>query len=190
MNERAGQFETLALPHLDAAYNLARWLLRNDHAAEDAVQEAFLRALRYFGSFDGRDGDAKPWLLGIVRNTCYTWLENNRGARSMLEFDDERDGHAGPDGYDGHDAPAAIATLPRDNPEDLLAQKELGARLDAAIEALPTAYREVVVLREFEELPYTAIARIAGIPIGTVMSRLSRARALLRASLLTEETQS
>lgn len=172
MQDRARQFEAIALPHLDAAYNLARWLLRNEQAADDVVQEAFFRALRYFGSFHG--DNAKPWLLGIVRNTCFTWLQDNRGAEQMLEFDEDRDSAE-------QDLAPARST---DNPEQLLSQKQDGAALNAAIESLPAAFREVLILRELEELSYDEIARIAGIPAGTVMSRLSRARALLRAALV------
>jgi RNA polymerase sigma-70 factor (ECF subfamily) len=166
------QFEAIALPHLDAAYNLARWLLRDDAAAEDAVQEAYLRALRYFGSFRG--DNPKPWLLGIVRNTCFTWLQDNRGALQMLEFDEDRDSGE-------QDLAPERST---DNPEQLLSRKQDSAALNAAIESLPSAFREVLVLRELEELSYDDIARIVGIPAGTVMSRLSRGRSLLRAALI------
>jgi RNA polymerase sigma factor (sigma-70 family) len=172
LQDRARQFEAIALPHLDAAYNLARWLLRNEQAADDVVQEAFLRALRYFGSFHG--DNAKPWLLGIVRNACFTWLQDNRGAGKMLEFDEERDS--------GEQDLAPERRI--DNPEQLLSRKQDAAALNAAIDSLPAVYREVLILRELEELPYDDIARIAGIPAGTVMSRLSRARALLRAALV------
>ena len=172
MQDRARQFEAIALPHLDAAYNLARWLLRNEQAADDVVQEAFLRALRYFGSFHG--DNAKPWLLGIVRNACFTWLHDNRGAEQMLEFDEDRDS-------DEQDlAPRRNA----ENPEQLLSSKQDSAALNAAIGSLPTAFREVLILRELEELSYDDIARIAGIPLGTVMSRLSRARSLLRVAMV------
>jgi RNA polymerase sigma factor (sigma-70 family) len=171
LQDRARQFETIALPHLDAAYNLARWLLRNEQAADDVVQEAYLRALRYFGSFHG--DNAKPWLLGIVRNACFTWLQDNRGGEQMLEFDEERD--SGEQDL----APERSA----DNPEQLLSRKQDSVALNAAIAGLPGAFREVLILRELEELSYDDIARIVGIPSGTVMSRLSRARALLRAAL-------
>lgn len=171
MQDRARQFEAVALPHLDAAYNLARWLLRDEQAADDVVQEAYLRALRYFGSFHGED--AKPWLLGIVRNACFTWLQDNRGAAQTLEFDEDRD--SGEQDL----APERRA----DNPEQLLSRKQDGAALSAAIDGLPTVFREVLILRELEELSYDEIARIVGIPTGTVMSRLSRARGLLRAAL-------
>jgi RNA polymerase sigma factor (sigma-70 family) len=171
LQDQARQFEVIALPHLDAAYNLARWLLRNEQAADDVVQEAYLRAFRYFASFRG--ANAKPWLLGIVRNVCFTWLHDNRGTEQMLEFDEERD--SGEQDL----APRRGA----ESPEQLLSRKQDGAALNAAIECLPPVFREVLILREFEELSYDDIARIAGIPAGTVMSRLSRARALLRAAL-------
>ena len=163
------------MPHLDAAYNLARWLVRSEHAADDVVQESYLRALRYFGSFHGED--AKPWLLGIVRNTCYTWLRDNSGAAQTLEYDDEHEMEA---------AQAGITPGP-DNPERLLSIKQDSALLNAAIAGLPPVYREVLILRELEEMSYAEIARIAAIPHGTVMSRLSRARTLLRTALLRGE---
>lgn len=158
-------FERRVLPHLDAGYNLARWLLRGDTQAEDAVQEAALRAMRYFDTL--RDGDARPWFLGIVRNTCFDTMARARQWPQGQAFDDEdANGEGAPD-----EAPG---------PEALLYERELGARVDAAIRALPPPLREVVVLREIEGLDYAAIARIAGVPAGTVMSRLSRARERLR----------
>ncbi len=157
------------LPHLDAAYNLARWLLRNAQEAEDAVQEASLRALRYAGALRGED--ARPWLLGIVRNTCFNMLERQRRQAEMLEFD------------------SAEFELARGateaEPMEQVQQRRLRMQIDAAIRALSPALREVIVLRELEGLAYDEIARIAGLPIGTVMSRLSRARALLRKALST-----
>jgi RNA polymerase sigma-70 factor (ECF subfamily) len=174
LQDRNRQFEAFALPHLSAAYNLARWLLRDDHAAEDVVQEAYLRALRYFASFRGDDSDAaRPWLLGIVRNACYAWLRDNRGARESVEFDDALEAAERDDG--------TAASLP---PEQWVALRQQKDRVDAAIAALPPGHREVLVLRELEELSYDEIARVAGIPIGTVMSRLSRARAMLRSALI------
>jgi len=174
LHERNRQFETLALPHLDSAYNIARWLLRDEQAADDVVQEAFLRALRYFASFRGTDvTSARPWLLGIVRNACYAWLHDNRGANATVEFDEE---------IDGVDFAAGPAADPA-NPEQLLAAKQQRRSINDAIERLPAPYREVLILREMEELNYEDIARIAGIPAGTVMSRLSRARAMLRTTL-------
>ena len=171
MTERTEQFEALALPHLDAAYNLARWLLRDDHNAQDVVQDAYLRAFRFFDGFEGRN--ARPWLLRIVRTTCYTWLKNKGRMGEQIEFDEERD------------SDATLGTLKRaeDNPEILLLQKLERARIDKAIAELPPVFREVVVLRELEEMSYDEIAQVAAIPIGTVMSRLARARALLRATL-------
>jgi RNA polymerase sigma-70 factor (ECF subfamily) len=160
------RFEALALPHLDAAYNLARWLLRDEHRARDAVQEAYLRAFRFFDGLRGED--ARPWLLGIVRNCCFTLLQGQGG--ELLEFDDERDG-----------APAAGA--PDGNPAALLLARLDRQRVHAAISALPPVFREVIVLRELEDMSYEEIARIAGVPAGTVMSRLSRGRRLLRAAL-------
>ena len=167
---RTQRFETAALPHLDAAYNLARWLLRDDHSAQDAVQEAYLRAFRFFEHLRGED--ARPWLLGIVRNTCYTLLQKRRQTGEHVEFDEERD------------TDLVEATARReDNPERLLLSRLESARLDQAIERLAPRFREVIVLRELEELSYQEIAQTVEIPVGTVMSRLSRARALLREML-------
>ena len=164
-------FEHRVLPHLDAGYNLARWLLRSDAQAEDAVQEAVLRAMRYFASL--REGDARPWFLGIVRNACFSALERQRHAPETLEFDEEgfaRDvAGAGP------------------GPEGALHEQQVRMRVDAALRALSPPLREVVVLREFEDLDYAAIAHIAGVPVGTVMSRLSRARDKLRQALASLE---
>jgi RNA polymerase sigma-70 factor (ECF subfamily) len=167
-DERWRRFERLAMPHLDAAYNLARWLTRNDHDAQDVVQDALLRAMRYI---DGLRGDgARAWLLQIVRNTCYSWLRANRPAEQVVldDADDTRHDIAGPSG----DEPPSIAMRRADR-----------AQINAAIAALPIPYREVLVLRELEDLSYSDIARIAEIPVGTVMSRLARARGLMRAAL-------
>lgn len=171
MSDRTRRFEAAMLPHLNAAYNLARWLLRDDQHAQDVVQESYLRGLRFFDSFRGED--ARPWLLGIVRNTCYTLLHNDVRAGEQVEFDEERD------------SGAQDSTLHRvdDNPEGLLLQKLEKARIDKAIEELPPVFREVIVLRELEELSYEEISQVAAIPLGTVMSRLARARAMLRAAL-------
>ena len=163
-------FEARVLPHLDAAYNLARWLLRNEQAAEDAVQDASMRAFRYIGSLRG--DDARPWLLGIVRNTCFTMLERQRNGPDMVEFDDAE-----------FEAALGAAERNTSDPHALLQQQRTRATIDAAIRALSPALREVIVLREFEDLEYAEIAKIAAVPIGTVMSRLSRAREKLRSAL-------
>ena len=156
-----GRFEQQVLPHIDAAYNLARWLTRNDHDAEDVVQEAMLRAYRFFG---GLRGAPRPWLLAIVRNACFTWLRNNRPAE--LTAPDEREQES--------DSPG---------PEAVVATELNRQRVNDAIAALPVTFREVLVLRELEDLSYRDIARIAEVPIGTVMSRLARGRRLLAESL-------
>jgi RNA polymerase sigma-70 factor (ECF subfamily) len=164
---RRSRFEAVALPHLDAAYSLARWLTRNDADAADVVQEAFLRAFRYFDSY--REGDAKSWLLRIVRRTCYSWLERNRPAE-LVAFetaDDLDDANAAPPGGAG------------DTEALLLSRSDL-RRLDRLLEALPPPLREAIVLRELHELGYREIAEVTGVPIGTVMSRLHRARSALR----------
>jgi len=162
------RFETLAMPHLDAAYNLARWLTRDAHDAEDVVQEALLRALRYIGGLRGEG--ARPWLLQIVRHTCWSWLRQNRPAESVQLDDPDEAWRELP-------APAA------DEPSAIAMRKADRQQINDAIAALPIPYREVLVLRELEELSYGEIARIAEIPIGTVMSRLARARGLMRAAL-------
>jgi RNA polymerase sigma factor (sigma-70 family) len=169
--KESSEFETRVQPHLDAAYNLARWLLRDERAAEDAVQEAALRAFRYLGSLRG--DDAKPWLLGIVRNTCFTMFERQRDAPAQLGLDDA--------GIEVEQIPEAGAGS---DPAAAVQRSDERTRIDAAIRALPPALREVIVLRELEGLEYAEIARVASVPIGTVMSRLSRAREKLRASLL------
>ena len=161
------RFETLALPHLDAAYAFARWLTRNDADAADVVQEAFLRAFRYFESY--RDGDAKSWLLQIVRRTCHSWLERNRPAEVVSLEADEEFGDT-------------VATA-SDDARVLLESRSDLRRLDQLIEALPASLRETIVLRELRELGYREIAEVTGVPIGTVMSRLHRTRALLFAHI-------
>lgn len=166
----ARDFEALVLPHLNAAHNLARWLVRDGDAAEDLVQEACLRAFRYFDSLQGEE--ARPWLLGIVRNNCYNWLDEQKRQSGRVVLDDELlDRLAAPDEGQGRD------------PGVQLDEARSRRLVDDAIRALPPRYREVIVLRELEELPYAEIARIADIPIGTVMSRLSRAREELKQAL-------
>jgi len=169
--KKAQQFETVALPHLGAAYNLARWLVRDEHIAQDMVQEAYIRALKYFNGFRG--GDIRPWLLSIVRNTCYTWLQGKRQGKEPLEFDENRDSAAHESAFGSAD----------NNPEAMLLSKQESLRVNFAISSLPPVFREVLVLRELEGMSYDEIATVAGIPAGTVMSRLARARTMLRAEL-------
>jgi RNA polymerase sigma-70 factor (ECF subfamily) len=159
------RFEQQVLPHIDAAFNLARWLTRNDHDAEDVVQDAMLRAYRYFESLRG---EARPWLLAIVRNACFSWIQRNRPAEVASGLDEEA---------------AEVAAAPADGPEALLARELDRRMLNKAIAALPLQFREVLILRELEDLSYREIARIANVPIGTVMSRLARARRLLAESV-------
>ncbi|MBV8125658.1 MAG: sigma-70 family RNA polymerase sigma factor [Burkholderiaceae bacterium] len=163
-------FETRVLPHLDAAYNLARWLLRDDHAAEDAVQNALMRAMRYIASLRG--DDARAWLMGIVRNTCFSALEQMREGPQWVEFD-EAAFDAGLNAVDGAPGDPAVQ----------LQRLRTRRGVDAAIRALSPPLREVIVLRELEGLDYAEIAAITGVPMGTVMSRLSRAREKLREAL-------
>ncbi len=162
-------FEQTVVSNLDAAYNLARWLTRDDRDAEDVVQEACLRAFRFFDSFHG--GDSRAWLLTIVRHTCYTWLRKNR-AHELVAFDEELD---------------SVETGL--NPEDLLLQNADSQLLRKAVEELPIEFREVIILRELEGLSYKEIASITGVPLGTVMSRLARARKRLQHGLTAPVTQ-
>jgi RNA polymerase sigma-70 factor (ECF subfamily) len=160
------RFEQSVLPHLDAAYNLARWLTRNEQDAQDVTQESFLRAFRFFDGYQG--GNMRAWLLTIVRNTCYTWLHRNRPPESAVEFDEEihseeLSGSADPE----------LQVLAN-------ADKETVQR---ALEELPEIFREVLVLREMEGMSYKEIADVASVSLGTVMSRLARARTRLRQSL-------
>jgi len=161
------RFEALVMPHLDAAYNLARWLTRDTHDAEDVVQDACVRALKYVASVER--GDARAWFLTIVRNAFYDWLRRNRPAEVVHGDDDAIDravDHANPD------------------PEQAAVRLSEVRVLSEAIAALPLQFREVLILREFEDMSYKEIARVAGIPVGTVMSRLARARGLLQRSPL------
>jgi len=158
-------FEEVVLPHLDAAYNYARWLTRNDAEAEDVVQDACVRAMRFLPSL--RDDDARPWLLAIVRNVWYSRAARRAGSPERLPFETAT--------YDPPDrAP---------DPEARLLQQQSVGQVREALEQLPPDFREVVVLREFEEMSYKAIASVIGVPIGTVMSRLARARDRLSALL-------
>lgn len=166
------RFETLCMPHLHAAYNLARWLTRNETDAEDVVQEAYLRAFRFFQGFHGSNG--RVWLMAIVRNTAYSWLQHNRPAEVVHAFD-ETATHLSPSDNG--------ARTEEQNPEQRFAQNVCRELVNQAIETLPLDYREVIILRELEELSYKDIADIVGIPIGTVMSRLARARKILQQRL-------
>jgi RNA polymerase sigma-70 factor (ECF subfamily) len=161
------RFEELVLPHLDAGYNLARWLTRNVNDAEDVVQDACVRALKYVGSL--RDGDARAWFLTVVRHAFYDWCKRNRPAEIVKD--------------DG----TAIEIAADDSavdPEQAALRSGESRLLSDAVAELPLAYREVLILRELEELSYKEIARVVDIPVGTVMSRLARARGLLQRSPL------
>jgi RNA polymerase sigma factor (sigma-70 family) len=166
-------FEELVVPHLDAAFNYARWLTRNDAEAQDVVQDAYIRALRFFSSLRG--DDARAWLLTIVRNTWYGRFARQRAVGPPAVFDDRTD-------------PRLDDNL---DPEALMIQQQTIETVRRAVEELPVDFREVIVLREFEGLSYKEIAAIVGIPIGTVMSRLARGRerllAILGPSFVTEE---
>ena len=158
------------MPHLGAAYNLARWLMHNDQDAEDMVQEAYLRAFKFFDGFHGADSVAgsKAWLLTIVRNTCYTWLRQQRLSELTMPYDEEVHG----------DSSEEL------NPERLMLQNADNEVLRAALEDLPVEFREVVILRDLEGLSYKEIAGVIAVPLGTVMSRLARARKRLEQSLV------
>jgi RNA polymerase sigma-70 factor, ECF subfamily len=164
-HNQLSNFEQAVLPHLDAAYNLAHWLTRNTQDAEDVAQEAYLRAFRFFPGFRG--GDARAWLMKIVRNTCYSWMHTNRPLQDAAEFDENL---FPPDSR----AP---------NPEEVALQNNSGALVRKALEKLPANFREVLVLRELEGMSYQEIADITGMPPGTVMSSLSRARGRLHQAL-------
>ena len=157
-----GGLTELLLSHLDSAYNLARWLMRNDEDADDVVQEAYLRAFQYSAGFRG--GDARAWLLTIVRNTSYRWLRNTPAHDRVVQFDEEV-----------HTSGTRIST-----PEELLLQNADGRLVEKALSELPVRFREILVLRELEGFSYKEIADIMGVPMGTVMSMLSRARSRFR----------
>jgi RNA polymerase sigma-70 factor (ECF subfamily) len=163
---QAGGFEEVVLPHLDAAYNLARWLVRQPQDAEDIVQEAYLRAFKFFGGYQG--GDARAWVLKIVRNTGYSFLEKNRPAELAEEFDEE----------------VHKAVVEQPGAEAALLQSADRRMLREALHELPVNFREVIVLRELEGMSYKEIAEVKGVPIGTVMSSLARARTQLRERLI------
>jgi RNA polymerase sigma-70 factor (ECF subfamily) len=162
--DKRGRFERIVLPHLGAAYNLARWLTGNDHDAEDVVQEACVRAFAFFDGFRGEEG--RSWLLTVVRNTCYTWLEKHRAHSPAVCLDEKV-----------HGSSTAL------NPEQLLLRQSRDEQIRAAVAELPLEFREVVVLRELEGMSYKEVAAVLSIPLGTVMSRLTRGRARLLQSL-------
>lgn len=168
---RSRRFQQLALPHLDAAYNLARWLCGNPNDADDVVQEAFMRAFRFFDTFRG--DSARPWLLAIVRRTWYTEWRRRASSHEVVEFDDTMDDAT----FEGWSAGGA-------DPQTLLIRDEDTKLVHEALAQLPVEYREVLILRELEEMGYREIAMVADLPIGTVMSRLARGRRKL-ATLLT-----
>jgi RNA polymerase sigma factor (sigma-70 family) len=157
------RFQTTIMPHLNSAYNLARWLTHGHTEAEDIVQEAYLRAFKFFDGFHGEDG--RVWLLGIVRNTFYTWYQQNKTQNQHTPFEE-----------DLHSSNTENFKSADDNPEQILMQKDSQRVLNSALRALPIEFREVMVMRELEDLSYKQIAEIVQIPMGTVMSRLGRGR--------------
>jgi RNA polymerase sigma factor (sigma-70 family) len=165
---RTVNFEETLLPHLDAAYNLARWLTRDASDADDVVQEAYLRAFKFFDGFHG--GDSRSWLLKIVRNTCYTWLQKNRPREIVYDLDEEL-----------HEAETG-------NPEELLIESVDRQILRQLLSELPPSFREIVVLRDIEGLSYKEISSVTELPLGTVMSRLARARKRLQTDAATAQT--
>ena len=173
MAERGQSFDEVVVPHLRAGYNLARWLLRNDQDAEDVTQEAIVRAFRFFDGFSG--DNPRAWLLTVVRNCAYTFLQQNRARELGTEFDEVV-----------HSEPASDGVA-SETPEVLILRSAQQRFLNDAVEALPVEFREIFVLRELEGLSYKEIANLARIPIGTVMSRLSRARRQLQAALVRSE---
>jgi RNA polymerase sigma-70 factor (ECF subfamily) len=166
-HDKRGRFEQSIMPHMDAAYNLARWLTGNDPDAQDLVQEAFLRAFKFFAGFRG--GNSRAWLLRIVRNVFYDWVKQRR-KEDTTTFDEELHG----------------GLEEKRTPDASLLEKADRALLHKAIADLPSEFREVLILRELEGLSYKEIGEVAAVPLGTVMSRLARAREHLRSSVLTQ----
>jgi RNA polymerase sigma-70 factor, ECF subfamily len=164
--QELASFETLILPHLDAAYNLAKWLLRNEDDARDVVQEAYLRAFKSFGGFHGSNG--RPWLLTIVRNTAYNLIKKNQTTHLTTAFDEEEN----------------FVDRESASPATLLDQDETNELVRQALDRLPDEFREILVLRHLEGLSYKEIADVAQLAPGTVMSRLARARAKLKEYLM------
>ena len=165
-------FESTVLPHLDAAFTLARYLVRNEQDAEDIVQDAVLRALKYFEGFRGdAEASARSWLLAIVRNTAHSWRHRHRGDADVMEFDETQHSES----------------VAHEHPEGRMARSTERETLARALSVLAPEFREVIVLRELQGLSYKEISQVANVPVGTVMSRLSRARSHLKAALLAEE---
>ena len=171
-DEKRRRFELLVLPHLDAGLNLARWLTHNAQDAQDVVQEAALRSIRFIDGFRGEN--ARAWFLQIVRNSCFSWLKENRPAELVMLDDADEVLHE-------------IAAPAADEPPAMAIRSADRLQINQTIAALPIVYREVLVLRELDDLSYKDIARIADIPIGTVMSRLARARSLMQQALRPSE---
>ncbi|HWA48903.1 MAG TPA: sigma-70 family RNA polymerase sigma factor [Dongiaceae bacterium] len=169
--ERRARFEQLAVPLLDDAMRLAVWLAGSKADAEDIVQESMVRAYRYLDKFQG--ASFRPWLLAIVRNTAMTWLKRNRSSNLVLV----------PDFQSEEQSIDFDPPLAEENPEKAVLRRDLADQLKRAVAALPNEFREVIVLRELHDLSYKEIAAIIDAPIGTIMSRLSRARRLLMAAL-------
>jgi len=164
-------FERQMLPHLDGAYRLALWLVRDPASAQDVVQDSYLKAHAAWGRY--QSGNARAWLFTIVRRQAYDWLRRERG-REVIDVDDEA-------AWAPEDA---VKLRDEDTPEKMLIAAQTAQRLRAALMALPTPFREVIMLKDIEDMPYKAIALILDVPIGTVMSRLARGRDMLRTKML------
>ena len=175
-DNKTSRFEALALPHLDAAYNLARWLTRRPQDADDLVQMAYVRAFRFFDTYRG--GDARAWLMTIVRNTWFTTLRDGRHEKDDVGFDETLHGQSTLDA-----AAAPVGYAGGSDPQAVLESRDARLAVNGALARLPQPFREVVVLKEIDELSYKEIAELVDIPIGTVMSRLARGRKLLAADL-------
>jgi RNA polymerase sigma factor (sigma-70 family) len=175
------RFEAIVVPHLDAAYNLARWLSGSPSDADDVVQEAYLRAFRFFGGFeDKEEGNARAWLLAIVRNTWFTEWRRRVNYADSTPFDEDI---GGDETLPGWSEEAGV------DPETLAVRRDEVHLVHRALEALPITFREVLVLRELEDMSYKEVAAITGVPIGTVMSRLARGRKMLAIAVNAAQTQ-
>jgi RNA polymerase sigma factor (sigma-70 family) len=175
------RFETMVVPHLDAAYNLARWLSGSPSDADDVVQEAYLRAFRFFGGFEDKDdGNARAWLLAIVRNTWFTEWRRRVNLADATPYDEEIAGDEALPGWSDESGA---------DPETLAVRRDEVHLVHRALETLPVAFREVLVLRELEDMSYKEVAAVTGVPIGTVMSRLARGRKMLAGAVRTAQSQ-